>query len=115
MIAAKERKKFLRWTMMFAAAITGACAELDKTYSGGEAKGPCPLPKGFEKDVHSMLAFGVFLTFFGVLCDEEGRQSLKQAAKIVGHKPLPDAPIIRKALEEILDTVGIKDERHRWN
>lgn len=109
-----DNKNFMKGSMVFAAAISAACGALESEYS---TKKQLPIPGGYdESDVGTMVCAGLLLTVLGVLADEsDGRGRMMSAVNRMGDRKFPLGQDIRIALNKIMDVLGMKDERHRWN
>jgi hypothetical protein len=109
-----DNGNFLKGSMVFAAAISAACGSLEQQYSGDKE---LPIPGGYDKDdVGIMVCAGLLLTTLGVIADESaGRDRMMDAVERMGDRKFPLGQDIRIALNRIMDVLGMKDERHRWN
>jgi len=111
----KRRQEFLTCSVMFATAISGACGSLDQAYSGGKKK--LPVKNKFSADeISSMVCGGLLLCFLGVIAEnEQGEKHMRRAVDCLKHQKYPLSTDIRIKLNALLDTLGVKDDRHRWN
>jgi hypothetical protein len=111
----KKRQDFLTCCVMFAAALSGACGSLDQAYSSGKRKLPVK-GKFSEDDVSAMVCGGLLLCLLGVIAEnDEGEKHMQRAVECLKHQKYPLSTDIRIKLNALLDTLGVKDERHRWN
>lgn len=76
---------------------------------------PHPHPELFDSG--ELVAGGLLLLVCGMLADEDGGRNILMAAaeKLRAENTLPMAEEIRKAAEQVFNTLGITLTSHLWN
>lgn len=110
-----EDKTFSQLCLGFCGQIGTMLHELDDAIEERMPALPHPHPEQFDSG--ELVAGGLLLLVCGMLADEDGGRDILMAAaeKLRAENTLPMAEEIRKAAEQVFNTLGITRTSHLWN